>query len=56
MAAQDDAAEVCRRTGGFPASKRDPHRGQCDWDEQTDDSGNRLFRCSATSALDCTSP
>jgi len=56
LAAQEYAAEVCRKTGGFPASKRDPDRGQCNWDERTDDSGNPLFQCSATSALDCTSP
>jgi len=56
VAAQDNAAEICRKTGGFPDARRNPKHGQCEWDQQMNAEGYKVFKCSGYAALDCKSP
>ena len=57
LAARDDAAQVCRKTGGASRTRGVTRRIASEsGGHRPDESGRKQFRCSATSTLDCRSP
>ncbi|TFH20510.1 MAG: hypothetical protein E4H03_12150 [Myxococcales bacterium] len=53
IAAQEDSARGCQRTGGFPDYKRDASRGSCKWERKRDAQSRWIYRCTGTATVLC---
>ena len=53
IAAQDNSARACERTGGYADFRRSSARGRCDWETARGGSGGRVYRCSAKASVHC---